>query len=222
VLHAIRLATAWLHVRLFWHRIRANTVRRFAETEADSAWQLAVALRHATNREERAELFAQILEELNHAELFRREHRRLTNGHFVPLAPARRAIQQDGATTAGFHAYCVLGEQEAFAQFSLLAKVIPDPQFTTVLKKILRDEAKHVHQAESHTPDRRLLGPIRLRRRWENWQRQGLIVTDALSTVLLTCCYFVVGPCARLLLWRQNTKGPAPKSARNNLRERLA
>jgi rubrerythrin len=218
IIFAIRLALTWLNVRLFWSRIRTSTIRRFAETEADSAWQLAVALRHANNTEERAALFAQILEEMNHAELFRCEHKRMTNNHFIPLAPERRSIQREGETTAGFHAYCVIGEQQAFEQFSLLAKVIPDEQFTAVLQKILRDEAKHVHQAEAHTPDRRLLRPIRIRRNWENWQRQGLIVTDALSTALLTICYFVVGPCARLLLLRhqQPTKVTAPK-----LQERL-
>jgi rubrerythrin len=194
----------WIMVKLFWRSKGhlGESLRVFSATEADSAWQIQQVMPHVQDLPTRAELFGQVLEEMHHAELFYSQWQRLSGALYIPEQRERQSLYRSGEETWKFFAYCIVGEKAALDRFSHIAKALPSSNLRDVFKKILRDEAGHVHSAQGFADEaqiditvlKRELKKIRRLRFREAWMRQGKMLTDKLASAFLLGIYFLVGP----------------------------
>lgn len=180
-----------------------TSLRLFAATEADSAWQLVYALERTAEPKLKAELFGQVLEEMHHAAEFSRLGRGLSDTLTAPVRYDRQPLYALAEDVWKFYAYCQIGEAAAAERFRNILSATREPAVRAVLKGILRDEAQHVESATAMLggcdgiPEgqrRRELRRIKGRRLWEAWLRSGRQVADGLSVIILTVVYYVVGP----------------------------
>lgn len=195
-----------LMVSLTWRLSRRRmlgSLRLFAATEADSAWQLAYAAARAPEPERKAELFGQVLEEMRHADEFRRLCKDMSETVVAPLRYERKPLYPAAADVWRFYAYCQVGEAAAARRFKHIHDATRVPAVKEVLRRILRDEAQHVHGAEamlgavegvSDAERRAELVRIKARRAWEAWLRAGRNIADVVAVGILSVVYAAVGP----------------------------
>ena len=137
-----------------------------------------------------------------HSELFRKEAVTYAKGHVVTPSGERQSLYSDDAPIWKFFAYCIVGEKAALDRFSHVAKSLPESSLRETFKRVLRDEAGHVHNAKMLAEEfavnpadiEKEVSAAKLRRLKEAWMRQGTTVTDIFANVFLTCLYFIVAP----------------------------
>jgi hypothetical protein len=203
----LRVATRLLYfvlVRLFWKKLPG--LLKFQATEAESAWQLQRMIPRLDDPIIQRDVFEHYLEELYHAELFGNQARlqAISEGrtHLPKLPTAEReAILGEVDPDWTFFAFLSVGEASAVRQFSRITHALPDSPLKKTLRSILRDESKHVVDANRHAQHMAPAGKLkaevnRLKRgRFKaEWMRQGLFVTDLLSSVLLWIVYWILAP----------------------------
>jgi len=197
----------WIAVKIFWRKEDnfLNSIVSFSSTEADGVWHLHRTLSSGVIKcsKQRALLFAQIIEETHHADVFRKIYNEYTNLPFVPQHFERMDIYKDKDAIKTLH-YVHVGEDDATTRFYLISKYLDKKHKSLIraLKKILVDEEKHIHLSDNLLLDlglskkelKKTYASIRLRRRWENWLRIGKNVVNHFSNIILSLIYFLVIP----------------------------
>jgi hypothetical protein len=190
----------------------AAAMRRFAEVEADSAWQLLQAIEATPSVALQARFFGNALEEVEHAALFSR----LARAHAAtvpPLAaPRRRQIFDPAKGLAAFSAYLYVGEGEVYEQFFSYASAARGDDVRRTFLAIRGDEGDHqahawrelVELAQSETRARKLARRARLSRLYDGWLRFGKRLGVLPAFVILSVVYFIAAPlltlaCRRLI-----------------------
>ena len=185
-------------------------LNRFAETEADSAWQLIRALDAIDDDKLKAKLFHNAMEEMHHADLFRGLAARYAD-HPAPIrSPQRRRLFDEAPSLAAFEAYHYVGEVDVYNQFFSYAKSAPPGLIRDTFLRIREDEDGHQdlamaelsRLAGSDAKARALIRRVRLERAWESFTRISKAVGDAVSTALLSVIFLIFGaafvaPCRR-------------------------
>lgn len=194
-------------VRLFWKKIPG--LLKFQATEAESAWQLQRVIGQIESPLIQRDVFEHYLEEMAHAELFaaKAKEEALAEGlATLPRPPVaeRQPILASHDEVWQFFAFLSVGEASAVRQFSRITHALPESALKKTLRGILRDESRHVADALTHA--RELVGPLPLEREIKRlkrqrfkaeWMRQGLKITDALSSALLWLVYWLIAPLGR-------------------------
>ena len=201
---ALEQFKVYLAIKLFWSnpKKKAQVLATFHSTEADSAWQLLHILPKLNDPKARYEVFQHILEEMVHSELFRKEATVYAKSQIITPSEERQAIYSDDAPIWKFFAYCIIGEKAALDRFSHVAKSLPDSTLRETFKKVLRDEAGHVHNAKMLAAEfavnakdiEQEVSAARRRRFKEAWMRQGTKITDIFANLFLSILYFLVAP----------------------------
>lgn len=218
--------------RLSWGaspRRLAAGMNRFAQVEADSAWQLLQALSATDSVPLRARLFRNALEETQHAALFLGVARRHAPTA-LPLANARRRqLYTPSRGLAAFSAYLYVSEGDVYDQFFSYAAAASDESVRQTFLAIRGDEGDHeshawrelVEVAGSVPRARALARRARLRRLYEAWLRFGKSLGALPSRLILTALYLVAAPlatwsCRRLIRraqWTTLREAPAREPA---------
>lgn len=194
-------------VRFFWKKIPG--LLKFQATEAESAWQLQRVIGQIQSPLIQRDVFEHYLEEMAHAEIFAAKARQeaLAAGKkAMPRLPIaeRQPILAPHDEVWRFFAFLSVGEASAVRQFSRITHALPESSLKKTLRAILRDESRHVADALAHA--RELAEPEALAREFKRlkrqrfkaeWMRQGLKITDALSSALLWTVYWIVAPLGR-------------------------
>jgi hypothetical protein len=191
-------------VRLFWNKVPG--LMYFHATEAESAWQLQRMIHRIESPTIQRDVFEHYLEEMQHAEIFADQAKRTaqTQGfQHLPRVPVaeRQPIIGDSEPVWKFFAFLFVGEASAVKQFSRITHALPESGLKKALRSILRDEAKHVSDAKHHanmlSSKSDLDDHFRFLKRESfksTWKRQGLKITDAVSSWLLWAVYWVIAP----------------------------
>jgi hypothetical protein len=137
-----------------------------------------------------------------HAELFRKEAAAHSKNLLIIPKDERQPLYDKGAPIWKFFAYCIAGEKSALDRFSHVAKSLPESDLRDTFKRVLKDEAGHVHNAKMLAAEfavdtlsiEKEVSLVKRRRFKEAWMRQGILLTDILANVFLSCLYFVVAP----------------------------
>ncbi len=203
-----------LGTRGLWRIFPSHQMRcllQFEATEDDSAWQLIWACNNLDDPKQKAELFAQILEESHHAELFRKviETKSSKLNRNIPsrIQIERRALYHETNNIWKYFPYCIVGETSAAKRFELILRSLPkkEEQLKATLKQIVSDETGHIHKAKSLASElnksvqelRSEIKSIRWRRFKEDWVRSGKkLLTPVGHLIILTTYYVALGPFA--------------------------
>ena len=201
--------------RLSWGRSSrrlAAGIHRFAQVEADSAWQLLQAIDATPSIALQARFFDNALEELEHAALFSRLARDREAVVRPLAAPRRRQIFDPARGLAAFSAYLYVSEGEVYEQFFSYARAASDDDVRRTFLAIRGDEGDHeahawqdlVALAQSEKRARRLARRARLSRLYDAWLRFAKALGAVPSFVILSAIYFISAPfltwaCRRLI-----------------------
>jgi hypothetical protein len=197
---AARFLTPWIW-RAFPGR-RLLSLRRYADAELDSGWQLLRALPHFEDPTVRSCLFCHALEEFGHARLFEELLERGGGGLLSrtvhgrePLLPERPTDEERSDFLAYFH----VGEREVFGDFSALSRAPLDPALREVFARIVREEEGHdegalalLKRTDGGKDQRWRLLRQRWRRDWEGTMR-FLRRADGPLFVSLAVVYYALG-----------------------------
>jgi hypothetical protein len=193
----------------------SEVIRKFSTTEADSAWQLVYGINRLSHPLQRASLFHQVLEEMEHAERFESLYREITGRRMPAIIQERLPIYRAREELWKLFPYCQLGEASAARQFGDLARTLPGGSpLRTTLEEIVEEESGHVEKAEELTAltgrsvaeVRAELRRIKLRRARESWLRLGRRMVDAAATAILSLAYHALGPWARRVVLKSRAR----------------
>jgi hypothetical protein len=201
---SIRCLAVRLFIPVSWRISRqriAASLRRFSQVEADSAWQMLVALDSVTDPEFRAELFNNALEEVHHSYIFRNIARQYEDRLTSEAPEERRQLFDPKQGLVKFEAYHYVGEADVFRDFLSYALASPHADIHETFMAIRGDEEEHqklayaelVRQCGSIGAARRLIWKVRLHRAWDAWVRGSKKFGDLLSLSLLMGIYFTLG-----------------------------
>lgn len=127
-----------------------TALNKFADVEADSAWQFLRAFQFVDDVQYRSELFGNALEEVDHSERFRKMASRFSTS-FVRKSEARRLqIYDTKVGTTAFMAFHFVGENDVFNDFSTYAAACPDTMVAQLFRDIQGDEEEHKELAWRH------------------------------------------------------------------------
>lgn len=196
------LPLAW---KIFPSR-RREALQRFSETELDSAWQSLYAIPLVEDPRLKRALFEHALEEMEHAELFRK----LAQAHAPYPLPFRYSMRKPILETkedlVRFLVFLHVGEAEINHDFDAYLAAVPDEDVREVLRKIRSDEEGHSGGSEkamlSHAAGENLAW-LKFRQRATNAYRRyekflhG--IGETMMGVLLVAVYFLFG----LFFYRQ-------------------
>ncbi len=179
-----------------------NSLQRFSQVEADSAWQMLQALEACDDPSFQAKLFNNALEEVHHAALFAGVARDFSSTPLPVAARHRRAIYDRTRGLTEFEAHHFVGEADVYRQFLSYAKAAQFDRIRELFLQIRGDEDEHqklayaelIKLTGSKWRTRHLIARVRLRRAYEAWLRLGRAMGDVVSTALLTAIYFVSAP----------------------------
>ena len=211
---AVLMPVAW---RLSRRRV-GNTLHRFAEVEADSAWQYLNALELADDTILRRKLFDNFVEELEHAERFRQLAAKHGSGRHRPQPLERTRLAGRPADIPAFLAYTYLSELSVARRFGTYARSSTIPEVRAVYESIVLQEQGH-HQGAwqdllrltgSGEDVRRLVRKAKLTRGREAWLRFGRRLGGLFSVVWLSACYVVFAPLLFLYCRRRLGAPTAP------------
>lgn len=207
---------------------RTQCLLQFESTEDDSSWQLLWACNQLENPEQKAELFAQILEEAHHAELFRNYLRCHNPNHnqnqnyITKIQIERKPLYLEKKDIWKYFPYCIVGESDASNRFAAIARQLQsnDPTLYSIFNKILSDEVGHIHKAKQLAMDLNLpdhlinkeIKQIKQRRFTEAWLRSGQKIITPIGNLLIDVTYFLVlAPFALLtFLFKKRNQGVHP------------
>ena len=200
---SIKALKVWLLLRLSWKfrpTVQKEAIKRFAQIEADSSWQLLGAYEQADCLATRADLLQQAIEERHHSSLFSEVYETLVEYPEPVVHQPRKSIVPSPFWK--FFAYCYVGESAAAERFLLIYKNLSPGLLKTVLKQILRDEAGHVETAAGLAKEfdvpleefNREVRRVRRQRLTESWMRSGRRVTGFFAKLWLGFCYVLLAP----------------------------
>jgi len=205
------------------HR-RAHKLLRFAETEADGGRDITRAAELTGDALLRRLYLRHAMDELRHADMFKRRGRALlatlparTAADGVAeanwFAPGERGLDDlhvDGETDDTLLAFLHLSERAAAMRFAVYREVLAnDPETRAVFEGILKDEAFHMNytrkQLERVSPRRHgvRLWWARLHRLWKVYLRFATAFASVMGAVILAVQYFLVLPLFALAAKRQ-------------------
>jgi rubrerythrin len=194
-------------------RRSAHKLLRFAETEADGGRDIARAAELTGDGVLRRLYLRHAMDELRHADMFRRRGRAMLAA--LPkesaevsqanwLAPGERGLDDlhvEGEKDDTLLAFLHLSERAAALRFATYRAVLAhDPDTRGVFEDILRDEAFHMNytrkQLERVSPRRHgwRLWVARLHRLWKVYLRFAAAFASVMGAVILAVQYFVVLP----------------------------
>jgi hypothetical protein len=180
----------------------AKSLYRFSQVEADSAWQMLQALNATTDRDFKAALFNNALEEVHHAALFSGLAREFSSIPPSFEAPRRHQIYNPEAGLPEFEAFHFVGEAEVYDQFYAYASAAHRPIVREMFMRIRGDEEEHQKLAYreltrlcgSEGGARRMIRRVRRQRLYEAWVRLSKAMGDVTSSVLLNVLFFLTAP----------------------------
>jgi hypothetical protein len=180
----------------------SRSLYRFSQVEADSAWQMLQALDATDDRDFKAELFNNALEEVHHASLFGKLAREFSSIPPTFAAPRREQIYDTEAGLPEFEAFHFVGETEVYEQFLSYAFAAHRDRVRETFLAIRGDEEEHqklayrelTRLAGSERGARRLIRRVRLKRLYASWLRISEGIGNFTSSVLLNVLFFLVAP----------------------------
>lgn len=184
---------------------RTQCLLQFESTEDDSAWQLLWACQKLENPKQKAELFAQVLEEAHHAELFRNylsSQKSLVPFNKITLE--RRPLYRAKGEIWKYFPYCIVGETDASNRFEAIMSQLDEQETTliSIFKKILSDEVGHIHKAKQLTEDlaqelqiapsviSKEINKIKRSRLLEQWLRNGKKIVEPIGSLIIYSSYY--------------------------------
>lgn len=193
--------------RLF-PQLKWSTLRLFQATEDDSSWQLLRGVEVAPKAEQKAELFAQAMEEAYHAQCFRELYKSESTFQFYPYQSEKKLLYANRKDHWKLPIYCWVGEKSAAQRFQNIVNVSPSGRLKKTLKQIVADEVGHIHKAEKliqvegadPLSIQKEIQSIKRKRLWQGWKRSGRQITGWILQVLLFFIYWVfAGPFALMV-----------------------
>lgn len=203
---------AWRHDP----RRAAVALKRFGDTEADSAWQYFQAIGMTQDAGLQSMLLRNVLEELRHAELF------YTTAHEVAQArlqspPAERMRLVDSPSgMAYFLAYVQESERVVHGEFEAYAAACSLPTVSQVFGRIAADEERHESEA-GYFLDERAASPrhgrwlrvrARMQRQYESLVRASRRAGGHVFGAILTLVYLTYGALLGAFSPRPGRTGP--------------
>jgi rubrerythrin len=179
----------------------AEALNRFAEVEADSAWQYYNAMYFTSDSRLTGMLFRNVVEEMGHADAFQRVANRLSSQRFRPMFQSRKPLVTSSPDINSFLAFAHESERAIGGQFATYAKACPLPEVKEVFERIATEEVDHQLEAlvrlesllASPHQSGWLLFRARLRRGLEQWERLGEQLSAFFFGILLGAFYLVSG-----------------------------
>jgi hypothetical protein len=180
----------------------ARSLQRFAETEADSAWQMLQALNAIETVESKGKLFNNALEEVRHAEIFSNLARRYSDFPTARPTPQRLRLFDPAKGVTHFEAYHFVGEVEVFEQFLAYAQAAPHADVRETFLQIRGDEEEHQKLAYaelgalagSEHEARKLIRAVVFSRCWNELVRFGEAVGHGVANMLFSLVYWLAAP----------------------------
>lgn len=180
----------------------ANSLNRFSQVEADSAWQFLRAVEILPSPQAKAEMFENALEEVHHAYIFNEAARKRVYRPLPLNAGSRKALLNDPGELPAFLAYSYIGEHEVHGEFQSYARAAGDRSVQEVFLSICEDEAGHEESARgllakalgSEAKLRHEVTSARLRRIYADWVRFSTRLGEAVSGFWLGLLYFLCAP----------------------------
>jgi rubrerythrin len=187
------------------HHRAAVSLKRFGDVEADSAWQYHQALSCSKDTELKRMLFANMLEELDHADRFYGVAHNLSTQRLRTPDEQRLQLIEREDDLAFFLAYTHLSEKEIHGQFDNYAKVCGIKEVANIFHGIQDDEAGHesearrflVQVAGSDSAANGLIRRARLRRFKEAWLRASQSIGQVMFFVILSSVFMLFGALGR-------------------------
>lgn len=118
----------------------------------------------------------------------------------------REAVIKKSQSESEFYSYCFVGEQFAAERFFLIQNNLPEGSLKRTFRRILKDEAKHMHSAKFNADEvgvdlNTFLKANRKfiwQRRKQAWLEQGQVIVAKAGLLILALTYIVIGPFATL------------------------
>lgn len=204
MLNAVRLMVIKSVLPTKWRlsqQAAAEALNRFAEVEADSAWQYYNAMRFTTEADMTEMLFRNVVDEFGHADAFQRIANRLSNQRFRPTSHGRKALVASAQEIEGFLAFTHESERVIGRQFATYAKASPLAEVGRVFTSIAQHEVAHHLDARAYLEcllaSRRRAGWFVLRaklsRALDQFERFGEHIGVAVFGIALGAIYLVSG-----------------------------
>ena len=180
----------------------SQSLLRFAQVEADSAWQFLQAMNVLQRPQQVAAMFHDALEEMEHAAGFHSLARSYA-ARPLPLCRDRReALLEDTEGLGRFLTYIYEGEREVYEEFEDYARAVGRQDIRAWLQHIREDEEGHQDTALSTLIEvlggedqlSQLVRATRWRRTKESLARLSHRLGDLFSGVLLGVIYLFAAP----------------------------
>ncbi len=180
----------------------SSSLLRFAEVEADSAWQFLRAMEVLEQPHQRAAMFHDAIEEMEHSAGFYTLARTYASRP-LPLCRDRREALLTGPEGLGeFLTYIYEGEREVYEEFEDYTTAAGRQDIQDWLTHIREDEEGHQDTALATLIEvlggeqelARLVRSIRWRRNKESLARLSHRIGNLFSGVLLGSIFLVAGP----------------------------
>ncbi len=180
----------------------SRSLLRFAEVEADSAWQFLRAMEILEEPHQRAAMFHDALEEMEHAAGFHSLARAYAERPLPLCRDRREALLHTPEDLGEFLAYIYEGEREVYGEFEDYCLAIRREDIRAWLQHIREDEAGHQDTALATLVEvlggedklKRLIRQIRWRRQKESLVRLSTWIGNLFSGLLLGTIFLVSGP----------------------------
>jgi rubrerythrin len=181
---------------------KIEMIKHYESTEDDSAWQLLLGMKNISNPSQKAELFAQAMEEAHHAELFRKLYQYETGLSIHKIFYPKKALYNDPSNMWRLFIYCLVGEEAAAQRFDYISEYLEEGLMKKTLSSIVQDEIGHIHKAkelikvegQSKQVIHKEINSIKLARFKESWLRSGRQITTLVTDFLLTAIYIIFVP----------------------------
>lgn len=140
------LAWVFLVVNSLW-KIRPKamhtTIRQFSTIEADTSKQLYLVYQLCVSRPAQRMVLSQILDEINHAHIFKKisvnEY-----SNFFEYSPEQKRLTSSLSDAVYLILYCHVGETEAAIRLRNISLCIRDKKVKSAIQQVLDDEEGHV------------------------------------------------------------------------------
>lgn len=189
----------------------ATALKRFSDTEADSAWQYLRAMLVADDVQLKRMLFENVLEELRHSDYFNDVRRGLPAGRTSLPTNERLRLVHTIADLPYFLAYAHECERSIHDQFDAYARACNIKEVSSVFRSIQEDEKEHESQAAQFLVSttsikgaRWLNLKVKIVRKKEAYLRSSRLVSDITLGVVLRTIFILYG--AVFLLFRSRAR----------------
>jgi hypothetical protein len=206
---------------------RVRKLIAFGEVEGDGGRDILRAAELTADPLLRRLYLAHAIDELHHADLFRRRSAALLrkrstratglfNATPLPGGHGLDDLRIEGEPDCRLLAFLHVAEKAAATRFAIYRDVVDDdPATRAIFDQILRDEVFHMNytytQLARISPSsyRRHVWRARASRLWKRYLRFAAVLAAALGTVMLTLQYFTVLPLFAWLAKRAHRQEPS-------------